>query len=120
MHDLKQELRHILWFVAALLVLLLIIFRAAPLGGTLRLWLSILYVLYLPGYLLLFGYRAHLDFLTRSIAGMGAAACIFIVFMYHVGIIGIRLDTYAWWLPLAVALLAVVLMKIKLPVRTTS
>ena len=106
MHKYEEWVKSIA-FGLVLLIILFYTFRQAAFGNVVMLWITIMYLFFIPGYLIMRPFREKIGFFAQSIVGMAISASIYIITMYLLGLAAIKLQVYAMVMPLVLILIAV-------------
>lgn len=106
MDKLRQEAAWLAAAFAALLVILYIAYRNESITVVARTAAAIYWLFVLPGYAVMFHWRAHLGFLERVVTGAVGALVVVGVASYYLGLIGLKLQNQTLILPAAVMLIS--------------
>ncbi len=98
---LKKEAISLLLLFAAMFVLLQIVFfKESPLT-TIRTVFALFWLFTLPGYAIMLYWQEKLGFIERAIIGTVLGAAIIGVIGYNLGVLGIKMNTQIFLIPLA-------------------
>jgi uncharacterized membrane protein len=111
--QLKSEVRNLLLFLAAIAVILKIVFYKQDIITTTRTAFSMFWMFTLPGYALMHLWKERMDFGERIVIGTAAAAAVTAIFSYYLGLTGLQLKYHWILLPIVMLSLASIIIKRK-------
>ena len=104
--ELKQEAK---WLAATFAVFFIIVYiahRDESVAVVARTAAAIYWLFVIPGYAVMFYWRAHLGFVERVVAGTAAAMVVVGVASYYLGLIGLKLQNQTLILPALVIIIS--------------
>ncbi len=106
MRELRQEAKWLAATFAALLAILYAAYRGESIVVVARTAAAIYWLFVIPGYAVMFHWRAHLGFVERTVAGTVAAMVVAGVASYYLGLMGLKLQNQTLILPAAVIIIS--------------
>lgn len=105
----KKESGIIFVLFIVLTVMLKLIFYNEPFISTVRISFSIFWIFIIPGFYLLYYWHNSLDFLQRFVLSTALSIAIIGTLSYHLGLIGLHIRTHALIIPLAMLIIAFII-----------
>jgi len=112
-HELKQD---IIWIATATIILgiiLKILFPLSSITEIAKLVGSVLWLFALPGYCIMLPWRKEIELKERIVVGMLAAAGLFAIASYYLGIIGLHIKYHTILFPIIIVLASIILINSK-------
>lgn len=107
---LKKDWLWILGGTAIIAIMLKVLFSLAPVGVIAKLVGGVLWLFVLPGYCIMLPWQKELELKERVVVGMLAAAGLFAILSYYLGLAGLHISMHTWLFPPIVVLATAVLL----------
>lgn len=98
----KTEAKYLGGLFIGIVILLKIVFYKESLGNIFTLAASFYYLFILPGFAWLYFWQKELGFMARFIIGFAASLAIVGIESYYLGLLGLDLKTFAYFVPAAI------------------
>lgn len=96
---LVKDIKLLVVIFAIIIVMLKILFFKESLFNIIKMTSSFYYLFILPGFSLLYYWKKELSFLERFVMGFATSLALVGVLGYYFGLVGIKLNIFAWMLP---------------------